>query len=175
MDKNFELYEKGLETFSLFSVVLNNIIMILWIISGSVACTFISPIIGKIYLFTAVFMVYFVLRKIVCTNCYYYGKMCSTGWGILAEHLFRKGNINNFRNSIGNKLAPITYFSLLIVPLILVLISIIREFTTLKFITLILLLLTSIYSSLIGRKKSCRNCKMRLICPGCAIKIDIEN
>ncbi len=51
-----------------------------------------------------------------------------------------------------------------------IIISLFQEFTVLKIVVLIFLLLISFYSGAISRKKTCAMCKMRLICPGCAVK-----
>ncbi len=83
---------------------------------------------------------------------------------------FKKGDINEFSTSTGLKVAPITYGLLSLIPLILITISVIQDFTIFKIIVLLLLLLISFYSGAINRKKACSNCKMRIICPGSAVK-----
>lgn len=144
--------------------------MLLWIALGTLACWFLHPLIGWIYLAFAFIMVYFVLRKIVCTNCYYYGKRCPIGWGKWTALFFKKGDIEKFSSSIGIKLAPLTYGLLSFLPLVFIIVSMIKHFSIPKLITLILLLLISFYSGSISRAKSCVGCKMRLMCPGCAVK-----
>ena len=62
------------------------------------------------------------------------------------------------------------FSKLSLIPLVLIIISIIREFTVVKAAVLVLLILVSIYSGAVSRKNSCMKCKMRLICPGCAVK-----
>jgi hypothetical protein len=96
--------------------------------------------------------------------------LCAFGWGKLSAKMFKKGNIEDFNKSIGIKLAPLTYVLLLIIPLVLIIISIIQEFSWYKISVLIPLLVVSIYSVGISRKKTCSTCKMRLICPGSAVK-----
>jgi hypothetical protein len=113
-------------------------------------------------------MVFVVLRKLVCTNCYYYGKWCGMGWGKLAALFFKRGSIDNFSRSIGIKLAPLTYGLLSLIPLVLGIIAAIREFTIPRVSVLVLLFLVSFYSGAVSRGKACRNCKMRTICPGAA-------
>ncbi len=115
-------------------------------------------------------MIFIILRKLLCTNCYYYNKSCHVGWGKFTALLFKKGDIKNF-NNIGQTLAPLTYFALILIPLILIIILLIQEFTIYKIILLILLILLFLFSGLITRKKSCTKCKMRLYCKGCAAKI----
>ena len=165
-----KLYENGLEEHPKSIAVIGNVIMLLWISLGTVACWFFNPIVAGVYLAFAVVMVFIVLRKLVCTNCYYYGKWCPIGWGKLSALFFRKGSIEKFSTGIGVKLAPLTYGLLTLIPLVLIIISIIREFTVVKAAVLVLLILVSIYSGAVSRKNSCMKCKMRLICPGCAVK-----
>jgi len=165
-----DIFEQGLEECSKVTVILGNLIMILWIALGTIACWFLDPLVAWIYLALAVVLVGVVLRKLVCTNCYYYGKWCGTGWGKLSALFFQKGDIENFAGSLGVRLAPLTYGLLSLVPLILVVISLVQGFTVPKLIVLIVLLLVSFYSGFISRRNACINCKMKLICPGSAIK-----
>ena len=163
-----ELYQDGLEEHPKSKIIFANIMMVFWIALGTIACWFLAPLIAWIYLAIAVVMVFIVLRKLVCTNCYYYDKWCSIGWGKLSALFFKRGDIENFKTSIGLKLAPLTYGLLSLVPLILVVVSIFLQFSINKIIVLVLLLLVSFYSGSIGRKSACAKCKMKLICPGCA-------
>lgn len=144
--------------------------MLLWIALGAVACWFLYPLVAWLYLVFAIIMVFVVLRKMVCANCYYYDKWCCIGWGKLSALFFKKGEIENFPKSIGIKIAPLFYGLLTLIPIIFIVISIIQGFTISKILVLILLLLISFYSGMISRKKTCAKCKMRLICPGSAVK-----
>ena len=170
MKNNIKIYEKGLEQHPKTSIILGNLMMILWIALGTIACWFLYPPAAWIYLAFAAIMVFVVLRKLICVDCYYYNKWCPIGWGKLSALFFKKGNIKNFGKGTGLKLAPFTYGILSAIPIIFVIISIFQEFAVSKLVVLILLLLVAFYSGSIGRKKSCAKCKMRLICPGCAIK-----
>src|SRR4030042_5482935 len=163
-----QIYEQGFEKFPKSQIVLGNLLMLLWIALGTAACWFLYPIAAWIYLTIALLMVFVVLRWLVCTNCYYYGKWCSTGWGKLTALLFKKGSVDKFSKSAGIKLAPLTYGMLSLIPLILVVIALVKDFTVPKLVVLILLLLISGYSAVGNRKKSCANCKMKTICPGAA-------
>jgi hypothetical protein len=62
------------------------------------------------------------------------------------------------------------YGLLTLIPMILVIISMVQAFTIAKLVVLLLLLMVGFYSGFISRKRGCINCKMRLICPGCAVK-----
>jgi len=170
MSEEIRWFENGYEEFSKFIIILGNILMLLWITLGTIACWFLSPLIALFYLLFALIMIFVVLRKMVCANCYYHGKWCAMGWGKLSAIFFRKGDIDKFGSGIGIKLAPVTYGLLTLIPLILIVISLVRGFLIFKVILLILLLFISFYSGSINRKKTCAKCKMRIICPGSAVK-----
>lgn len=170
IEKKIEIYEKGLDKYPKSSAIIGNIVMLLWFALGTIACWYFYPMVAWAYLAFAVIMVYIVLRKLLCINCFYYGKLCGIGWGKLAAALFKQGKIEDFNKGAGQKLPPLTYGVLMIVPLILIIYSIIQVFTYYKIIVLALLLLVAIYSAGIRRKPTCSKCKMKLVCPGCAAK-----
>ena len=170
MKNKVEFYEQGLEEYPKSGILLSNFVMLLWIALGTIACWFLYSLVAWIYLAFAIIMVFVVLRKLVCTNCYYYDKWCCTGWGKLSALFFKKGDTQKFSSSYGLKLAPLTYGLLTLIPLISVVISFTQGFTIPKIVVLILLLLISFYSGTVNRKKTCEKCKMRLICPGSAVK-----
>ena len=168
--ENPKIYEKGLEEYPKSSAVVGNSLMVLWIALGTAACWFVHSWIAWMYLALALLMIGLVLRKLLCTNCYYYDKWCHIGWGKLAALFFKKSSMEKFNTSIGQKLAPATYGLLSLIPIVLVAYSLFKEFEVLKVIVLALILGISIYSGMISRKKTCAQCKMRLMCKGCAAK-----
>ena len=170
MESEIKIYEQGLEEYPKTSAVIGNFFMILWIALGTIACWLVYPLIAWLYLAFAIIMVFIVLRKLVCTNCYYHDKWCNIGWGKLCALFFKKGDVEKFSASSGIKIAPLVYGSFTLIPLILLVISMLKGFSLFKLSILILLILIGFYSSTISRKKTCAKCKMRLICPGSAVK-----
>ena len=165
-----KIYEAGIDKYSLKGIIARNLLLIIWVVIGTVACWLLNPIIGWLYLGFAILMVGIVLKKLNCTNCYYYDKWCCMGWGKFSALLFKKGDMGKFSTSIGMKLAPLTYGALTVIPLILILILIFKNFSLLKLIILIFLFIISFYNGIIIRKKACTLCKMRLICLGSAAR-----
>ncbi|MHB8894369.1 MAG: hypothetical protein ACYC99_04210 [Candidatus Geothermincolia bacterium] len=163
-----KICEEGVEEYSVAAVIDTNLAMVLWIALGTDACYFFSHIVAWVYLGIAVLLVFVVLRKLVCTNCYYYGKRCATGWGKLASMMFKRGDIERFNDSIGVTLAPVIYGLLTVVPLVLGTIATVMHFSWLKVLVLAGLALVGFYSGSVGRKKSCKACKMREYCKGSA-------
>ncbi|OFV68046.1 MAG: conserved hypothetical protein, membrane [Candidatus Syntrophoarchaeum caldarius] len=117
--KKQKLYENGLENYPKPTVVLTNVLLLLWFgfaAYGMSALRFVGlPIISIIYLLFAFLMLGFVLRKHLCTHCYYYGKFCGTGWGKLSSCLFKEKSGNY---ELGMKMAGLTWGLLTIVPII---------------------------------------------------------
>lgn len=165
-----KIYEQGVEEFGWGSIIFGNLAMLVWIALGTACCWFFHPVASWVYLPASVLMVFVVLRRLVCVNCYYYGKRCPIGWGQLAALMFKRGSMDKFATSVGVKLAPITYGLLSLIPMGFVVAAMVQEFEVAQPILLVLLLAISAYSGAVSRKKSCVNCKMRLACPGCAIK-----
>lgn len=165
-----KIYKQGLEESPKSKIIFGNLLILLWIGLGIIACGFLSSLIAWIYLIFSLVMVFIVLRKLICTNCYYYNKWCCFGWGKLSALLFQKGDINKFTGSIGIKFAPAVYGLLVLVPLIAGIISIIKSSSAAKLTVLLLLFLISFYNGAVRRKSVCAECKMKLICPGCAVK-----
>lgn len=69
MKEEKQIYKKGRESFPLPLVMFGNIMMLVGIGLGTVACWFVYPVVAWLYLGAAVLMVFVVLRKLVCTNC----------------------------------------------------------------------------------------------------------
>ena len=168
MKKDVRIYKQGLENFPLSRVIFGNSMMLVWIGLGTIACWFVYPLVAWLYLAAALIMIFVVLRKLVCTNCYYYGKQCALGWGKISALFFSQGSIEEFSTCAGIKAPPITYGLLALIPLVFCIMALIQEVTILKVAVLVLLLAVAVYSGAIGRKQACTNCKMRLICPGSA-------
>jgi hypothetical protein len=170
MQSKIVICEEGLEEYPRSTVIAGNLIMLGWIALGTVACYFLNRIAAWIFLAVALLLVFIVLRKLVCTNCYYYGKWCATGWGKLSALMFKKGNIETFNDSVGVKLAPAIYGLLTLLPLVLGTIAAVRHFSVVKPIVLAALLLLGFYSGTLSRRKSCAQCKMSHYCSGSAVK-----
>ena len=170
MKDSIQIYEQGLDYFPIPLVIFGNVMMFIWIGLGTMACWFVYPAIAWGYLVCAMLMVFVVLRRLVCTNCYYYNRRCALGWGKLSALLFSQGNIERFSTCAGVKMAPITYGLLTLIPVAFCIVALFKEVTPSRIAVLVLLLIISVYSGAISRKQACKNCKMRLICPGSAVK-----
>ncbi len=171
MNMKQKLYEKGIEKYSLASAISQNLFFVIYFTIAFIGMSFLQinniPIVSVIYIIFIGVMLIFVLRKHLCTHCFYYGKVCGTGWGKLAGCLFKK-NSGNY--TLGGKLAKITWISAMFLPLIVMIIALILNWFS---ITLTILLVVFIMMSVVNffiHKKSCVKCKMRFICSGSTAK-----
>jgi len=167
-----KLYEKGLENYPKPTVALTNVLLSLWFgfaVYGMSALKLGGlSVVSIVYLLFAIIMLGLVLRKHLCTHCYYYGKLCGTGWGKLSSCLFKEKSGNY---ELGMKLAGLTWGLLTIVPIIAIPVAMFlhREFLVPGGISLTGFLAIMVINQL-GRKKGCARCKMRYICKASAAK-----
>ena len=107
------------------------------------------------------------LLKTACTTCYYYGKLCAFGKGMLSSFLFKKGDLNLFRHRKIHWKDIIQDLMVSIIPIITGLVLLIIDFNWWLLVgVIVLLLLTSIGNGLIRGSLACKYCKqLELGCP----------
>ncbi len=159
------LYENGLDEYPLSTVIGQNLFFAIYFglgIAGMWSLKVLEvPILSVLYAIFLITMLIFVLRKHLCTNCYYYGKRCSTAWGKLAALMFEK-NSGNYE--LGVKLAGVTWGVAIGLPIIVMIAILIFNFDVHLLVILVLfVVLTPL--NLMMHKHSCVRCKMRNICP----------
>ena len=131
--------------------VLGNLGLLLWILLGTVAVWFYSPLGAWFFLFFALFAVYGVVRKRLCKSCAYC-KACTEGWGKLAELMFGKAELGGL--SARSLLGLIVFVNVLltIVPAAFDVVSDLQVYVEFKIAVLSLLVLFSIFSGTSKRK-----------------------
>lgn len=169
-NKSVELYEPGLESYPIRDVILGNLVMAALIAVGTIACWLVSPVLGVLYVVFSVVMVYGVLRRLICTRCYYFGKRCGTGWGKLAATWCTRGTLEEFNESPGTRLAPLVYGLVTLIPLVALVVLLLHGASSALLVLLAFILGVGFYSSGPGRRRACSVCKMRSFCKGCAAK-----
>lgn len=165
------LYQQGIEEASGSQILLENLFVVGLVISGTIVNSFFLfqgiPIIAIIYTVFAVVMLGIVLRKHVCTSCWYYGKKCHCGWGRLAAKLFPQ---NDKPHKMGAIEAGVTWATIMILPLIVFISYALKQTVqTFQWISFAVFLFFLVVNNVI-HKKSCTNCKMRFMCPASASK-----
>jgi len=167
-----ELFEQGIEQAGRPYVIFKNISIILMVLLGYIGMYPLKiygiHLISIVYLVFIAAMLMFVLRRHLCTQCYYYGKLCHCGWGKLASGIFEK---ESGSQKLGGRLALITWSILMLLPLIGIPAAVILKKASWQqelifFVPFVILLIINGYL----HKKDCTECKMRFICPGSAAK-----
>ncbi len=160
-----KLYENGFEEYPIITVIGQNLFFLIYFGIGFIGMlplkTFGISLISFLYAIFLVIMLLFVLRKHLCTNCYYYGKRCSTGWGKLSSLMFKEKSGNY---ELGIKLANITWALATLTPIIGIIISLFINFSGYK-LALLLLFVVLTPVNFLFHKNSCKRCKLRNICP----------
>ncbi len=159
------LYSEGFNEYPLVYVIFQNIFFVFYFGIGFWGMwelkVFGFPLFSFFYAVFLIVMLIFVLRRELCTNCYYYGKRCSTGWGKLSSFMFKKGT-GNYK--LGVKLAGITWGFASLFPVLGIIVVLVINFSFKNLILLLLFVSLTLINILI-HKESCKRCKMRFICP----------
>ena len=167
MNVKQKLYEGGLEKYSLLGAIGQDLFFVIYFAIAFVGMFSLQianiSIVSIIYIVFICVMLIFVLRKHLCTHCFYYGKVCGTGWGKLAACLFKK-NSGNYE--LGGKLAGITWMLAMFSPLIGMIVALILNWFSITITLLLVIFVILSGINFFAHKKSCERCKMRFICPG---------
>jgi hypothetical protein len=165
-----KFYENGIEKAKSTYILFENILISINILAGFVGMYSIQifkiPILSVLYVIFILTMLIFLLRKHLCTQCYYYDKNCHCGWGKLSAKLYKK---NSGNQKLGGLLAGLTWGTLMGVPIIAIIILLVLNFSLIALICLIVCVITTTINSIL-HVKDCKECKMRYICPGSSFK-----
>jgi uncharacterized protein YacL len=163
-----KLYKEGIEKVKKYYAIFENVLFLLLIVLGFLGMYPIRvsgiPFISILFVVFVVIMLAFVLRKHLCTNCYYYDKWCHCGWGKLSSAMFKKDSGNQ---KVGGKLAGLTWGILMGLPIIGMIAVVIMDIASLtnELILFIPFIVLVVINGIL-HVKDCQKCKMRFICPG---------
>ncbi|MHC4556214.1 MAG: hypothetical protein ACYTFW_03265 [Planctomycetota bacterium] len=124
-------------------------------------------------LFTVLYLLFCLwvelrILKYSCVNCYYYGKTCGLGRGKLCALFFKKGNPEEFTKKEFSWKDLIPDFMVLIFPLVGGIIILIRDFTWLILVLMVILAILSLAgNAFIRGSLACKYCKQKELtgCP----------
>jgi hypothetical protein len=126
-----------------------NLLSILWIFVGTVACWLVNPWLGWLFLAFSAFSVYIILRRFLCSSCYYC-KSCTKGMAKLSILFLGANKIPGLSKSTIAGMTTFTYAVLMFIPAIVLGNSLLNSFNTMKLAALICLFSVSTIV-LIGR------------------------
>jgi hypothetical protein len=155
--EEIRITKRNQKDYSKSAIIFGNIAVIAWISLGAIACWFIHPLIGWSFLVLVSFSVYYILKKHCCKTCYYC-KGCTIGFGKLPELFFSKTGTENV-DATGLRMFPYIYGVMTFVPTILLIVSLLNQFTLFKIIVLILLIGFSVFSGAVRKKLLLRGFK----------------
>jgi len=157
---------KTCEQFPGYIVLLSVLFSLTTYIMGILILTRFGLWLVILYVLYCIWMEFRVLYK-GCVNCYYYGKRCGTGKGIVCAWFFKPGKTENFNAGEMSWLEILPDFMVTIIPLIFGIISLILGFSWLILLSItILIMLATAGNSVIRGQFLCRFCKQReLGCP----------
>ena len=107
-----------------------------------------------------------LLKKHICSGCYYYGKTCHLGWGKLAAYMFPKDSGNLL---LGTRLTLVYVLSPPIFLALALLIGWWLHPGMWHWVFLSVYVVLTILTFPV-RKKGCAECALREICPGSAVR-----
>jgi len=138
------LTEEKLE-FTRQFIILGNLGLLVWIFLAFFGVLFYNQILGWLYLIVEAAVIYGILRRLGCRNCYKC-KVCTIGFGRLAGAFFGKGFVK--KESVGSRIGLIAfvYFLLFPLPAALLILSMLQAFSVLKVVVLVCLLAIGVYS-----------------------------
>ncbi len=167
-----KLYHDGIEEAKAGQMFTANVLVIGLVGSGAYLMTPFGwlgwPVLSIFYIGASIATLTFVLRKHLCTHCWYYGKRCHCGWGKLSALLY-KSQVGNYK--FGKRLASFTWAGIMLVPLVSYVLGLFLNhfhfFESWPVLTIFCVLLAGNVGL---HKKSCSSCKMRSICSGSVSK-----
>ena len=138
------LTEEKLEFSRRFNI-LGNLGLLAWVFLAFFGVLFYSLIYCWLYLIVVAAVIYGILRRIGCRNCYMC-KACTIGFGRLSGAFFGKGFVK--KESVGRRIGIIAfvYFLLLPLPAGVLVLSMLQGFSVLKVLVLVCLLAICAYS-----------------------------
>jgi hypothetical protein len=140
------------QAYSQTRTILGNLGILLWMILSTATVWFFNPLYAWIFLFFTFITIFAVIRRSLCKTCAYC-KKCTMGSHKLSELVFGKAELGGLSaNSLLSRLV-VTYTLLTIVPVTFLVLSISQEYMVLKPVVLAVLLLFSLFSVLIKRKR----------------------
>lgn len=157
---------KTYEHFPGWVVLMSTMLSLFVYATGAFIVSKLNLFLMAVYIAYCVWLEFKILRR-SCVGCYYYGKVCGFGKGVLCSLLFKKGDPGSFAAKQVSWVDMLPDFMVFIIPIIAGIRLLIREFSWLIIILMIVLLILSFAGNAVVRGRvACKYCKQReLGCP----------
>jgi hypothetical protein len=129
-----------------------NLLVIIWVVLGTVGCYLINPIVGWVFLAFSALSIYIIIRRLLCNSCYYC-KSCTKGMAKLSIMSLGANRIPGLSKGSVLGMAIYVYIILLVIPSCLLVSSLMQQFSILQALSLAGILVISAYSIVARVKK----------------------
>ncbi len=154
-----------MENYSRKIICTNLLLTFLSYYIGTLVIYSLNSIAGIFYIILCILTIFLSL-KLRCSYCFYYGKRCGFGFGILSKIFFSQGESKEFNKS--KNIIPVLIFSLgaLFIPVVIGIVLLFVNFSVLYLFYLILYILVAFLPNIFIRSKVCEHCEQgKLGCP----------
>jgi hypothetical protein len=129
-----------------------NLLVIIWVVLGTVGCYLINPIVGWVFLAFSALSIYIIIRRLLCNSCYYC-KSCTKGMAKLSIMSLGANRIPGLSKGSVLGMAIYVYIILLVIPSCLLVSSLMQQFSILQALSLAGILVILAYSIVARVKK----------------------
>ncbi len=127
----------------------------------------VSPILGIAYVICGLLALTLVLPLSRCVSCYYFGKLCNTGWGKVAAYLYAKGDESQYQERYNYSI--LLHF-LWMVPLLISFFQLTRKMEFRYAVFFLAYVLVLWIEKVVLKKLACKRCHQREFCPALPFK-----
>lgn len=133
-----------------------NLFAVFWVILGTLACWIVNPLFGWVFLGFAFFSIYIIIRRMLCNSCYYC-KSCTKGFAKLSILFLGADHIPGITKTSLVGMTVFIFIVLLVIPASVLASSLLAEYSLVKLILLVGLVVTSLIAlitRLVNRNKA---------------------
>lgn len=157
---------KTYEHFPGWVVLVSTVLSLLIYAMGTFIVSRLSFFLMAVYIVYCGWLEFKIFRR-SCVNCYYYGKVCGFGKGVLCSRLFKKGDPKMFIEKEITWVEMLPDFMVFVIPIIAGIRLLVREFSwSILILMIVLLMLSFVGNAVVRGQFACKYCKQReLGCP----------
>jgi len=149
-------------TYPAWVIVARWMVLLLAFALGIYILSDIKEALGIAYVVYSLLALTLILPLSRCVNCFYYGRMCNTGWGKVAEYLFPKGDESRY---VEHYNFAILLHLLWLIPLLAAFFHLLRERKLQALLIFLFYLVILLVEKMVLKTLSCKRCHQRNFCP----------
>jgi len=147
------------------------IILLVTFVMGIYILSDIKDFLGMAYIVYSLIALTLILPLSRCACCFYRGKRCNTGWGLVSAYLFPKGmNHTAYTKGDESKYVESYNYAILLhllwfIPLLASLLQLLRRRDIIALIIFLAYLIILLMEKVVLKKLACKRCHQREFCP----------